>query len=45
VSANFLIKIKKGEIRTANPTLSTNAKRFDLSDISKVFKVDDIFTI
>jgi hypothetical protein len=32
VSANFLIKIKKGEIRTANPTLSINAKRFNLAE-------------
>jgi hypothetical protein len=30
VSAIFLIKINKGEIRTANPTLSANAKRFNL---------------
>jgi len=26
----FLIKINKGEIRTANPPLSANAKRFYL---------------
>jgi hypothetical protein len=30
VSAIFFIKINKGEIRTANPTLSANAKRFNL---------------
>ena len=30
VSAIFLIKINKGEIRTPNPPLSANAKRFDL---------------
>ena len=30
VPAIFLKKINKGEIRTANPTLSAAAKRFDL---------------
>jgi hypothetical protein len=30
VPAIFLIKISKGKIRTANPPLSANAKRFDL---------------
>jgi hypothetical protein len=30
VSAIFLIKINKGEIRTANPPLSAKAKGFDL---------------
>jgi hypothetical protein len=30
VSAIFFIKINKGEIRTANPPLSANAKRFYL---------------
>ena len=29
-SVIFLIKINKGDIRTANPTLSANAKRFNL---------------
>jgi hypothetical protein len=39
VSAIFLIKINKGEIRTANPTLSANAKRFNLAVIHHSAKV------
>ena len=30
----FLIKINKGDIRAANPPLSANTKRFDLSVIA-----------
>ena len=37
----FLIKINKGEIRTANPPLSANAKRFYLAAIESF----DVFRI
>jgi hypothetical protein len=39
VSAIFLIKISKRKIRTANPSLSANVKRFDLAVIQNMAKL------
>ncbi len=43
MSAIFLIKINKGEIRTANPPLSANAKRLDLAVTSNFVMVGIMF--